>query len=83
EYRLDLIVGEILNMRLRALRKLEEFEIRKEFDELTKEKGEIEKLLSSDDKQWQTVAWEIGEVKKKFAKATEIGRRRTQFADAP
>ncbi|MBY3486674.1 DNA topoisomerase IV subunit A [Rhizobium laguerreae] len=73
----------ILNMRLRALRKLEEFEIRKEFDELTKEKGEIEALLSSDDKQWQTVAWEIGEVKKKFAKATEVGRRRTQFADAP
>ncbi|MBX4858616.1 DNA topoisomerase IV subunit A [Rhizobium sophorae] len=76
-------VEAILNMRLRALRKLEEFEIRKEFDELTKEKGEIETLLSSDDKQWQTVAWEIGEVKKKFAKATEVGRRRTQFADAP
>ncbi|MBY3154142.1 MULTISPECIES: DNA topoisomerase IV subunit A [Rhizobium] len=76
-------VEAILNMRLRALRKLEEFEIRKEFAELTKEKGEIEALLSSDDKQWQTVAWEIGEVKKKFAKATEVGRRRTQFADAP
>ncbi|MBY5718706.1 DNA topoisomerase IV subunit A [Rhizobium leguminosarum] len=76
-------VEAILNMRLRALRKLEEFEIRKEFAELTKEKGEIEALLSSDDKQWQTLAWEIGEVKKKFAKATEIGRRRTQFADAP
>lgn len=79
----DIQVEAILNMRLRALRKLEEFEIRKEFDELTKEKGEIEALLASDDKQWQTVAWEIGEVKKKFAKATEVGRRRTQFADAP
>ncbi|MDR6666831.1 DNA topoisomerase IV subunit A [Rhizobium sp. 1399] len=76
-------VEAILNMRLRALRKLEEFEIRKEHDELTKEKGEIEALLASDDKQWQTVAWEIGEVKKKFAKATEVGRRRTQFAEAP
>ncbi|MBX4997756.1 DNA topoisomerase IV subunit A [Rhizobium lentis] len=76
-------VEAILNMRLRALRRLEEFEIREEFDELTKEKGEIEALLASDDKQWQTVAWEIGEVKKKFAKATEVGRRRTQFADAP
>jgi topoisomerase-4 subunit A len=73
----------ILNMRLRNLRKLEEFEIRKEFDELSNEKAEIEGLLASDDKQWQTVAWEIGEVKKKYAKATEIGRRRTQFADAP
>ncbi|MDH0614434.1 MULTISPECIES: DNA topoisomerase IV subunit A [unclassified Agrobacterium] len=73
----------ILNMRLRNLRKLEEFEIRKEFDDLSNEKAEIESLLASDDKQWQTVAWEIGEVKKKYAKATEIGRRRTQFADAP
>ncbi|UXS38993.1 DNA topoisomerase IV subunit A [Agrobacterium tumefaciens] len=73
----------ILNMRLRNLRKLEEFEIRKEFDDLSNEKAEIEGLLASDDKQWQTVAWEIGEVKKKYAKATEIGRRRTQFADAP
>ncbi len=73
----------ILNMRLRSLRKLEEFEIRTEFDELSKEKGEIESLLASDDRQWQAVSWEIGEVKKKYAKATELGRRRTQFADAP
>ncbi|NTI28261.1 DNA topoisomerase IV subunit A [Rhizobium rhizogenes] len=76
-------VEAILNMRLRSLRKLEEFEIRKEFDGLSKEKAEIEILLASDEKQWQTVAWEIGEVKKKFAKATEVGRRRTQFAEAP
>ncbi|MBW9053111.1 DNA topoisomerase IV subunit A [Rhizobium mesosinicum] len=79
----DVQVEAILNMRLRALRKLEEFEIRKEHDELTKEKADIEALLASDEKQWQTVAWEIGEVKKKFAKATEVGRRRTQFAEAP
>ncbi|KAA1177832.1 DNA topoisomerase IV subunit A [Rhizobium tropici] len=76
-------VEAILNMRLRSLRKLEEFEIRKEFDGLTKEKTDIEALLASEEKQWQTVSWEIGEVKKKFAKATDIGRRRTQFAEAP
>ena len=79
----DVQAEAILNMRLRSLRKLEEFEIRTEFDNLSKEKAEIEALLSSDEKQWQTVAWEIGEVRKKFAKATEIGRRRTQFASAP
>ncbi|CAN7162312.1 DNA topoisomerase IV subunit A [Pararhizobium sp. LjRoot255] len=79
----DLQAESILNMRLRSLRKLEEFEIRTEFDALSKEKAEIETLLASDDKQWQTVAWEIGEVKKKFAKATEIGRRRTLFSNAP
>ncbi|MDR6757431.1 topoisomerase-4 subunit A [Mycoplana sp. BE70] len=79
----DLQAESILNMRLRSLRKLEEFEIRTEFDALTKEKAEIEALLGSEPKQWQTVAWQIGEVKKKFAKATEIGKRRTQFANAP
>jgi len=73
----------ILNMRLRNLRKLEEFEIRKEHEELSAEKAEIESLLASDEKQWQTIAWEIGEVKKKYAKATELGRRRTVFSDAP
>ena len=79
----DVQAEAILNMRLRALRKLEEIEIRKEFDALTAEKAEIEALLASDDKQWQTVAWEIGEVKKTFAKATELGRRRSTFDDAP
>jgi len=79
----DLQVESILNMRLRNLRKLEEFEIRTEHDNLTKEKGEIEALLASDEQQWKTVAWEIQEVKKQYAKATELGRRRTQFANAP
>ncbi len=79
----EIQVEAILNMRLRNLRKLEEFEIRKEFDELTQEKADIEALLASDDKLWRVVEVEIQDVKKKFAKATELGRRRTQFAEAP
>jgi topoisomerase-4 subunit A len=79
----DLQAESILNMRLRSLRKLEDFEIRTEFEALSAEKQQIETLLASPEKQWSTVAWEIGEVKKKFAKATELGRRRTQFTDAP
>jgi topoisomerase-4 subunit A len=79
----DVQAEAILNMRLRSLRKLEEFEIRTEFDALSKEKAEIEALLASDDKLWQAVSWEIGDVKKKYAKATELGKRRTIFADAP
>jgi topoisomerase IV subunit A len=79
----DLQAESILNMRLRSLRKLEEFEIKTEFDKLSEEKAAIEALLASEDTQWSTVAWEIGEVKKTFAKATELGRRRTQFAEAP
>ncbi|TIP35525.1 MAG: DNA topoisomerase IV subunit A, partial [Mesorhizobium sp.] len=73
----------ILNMRLRALRKLEEIEIRKEFDGLTEEKKQIEALLASDAKQWATIKWEVAEVRKKFGPETELGKRRTQFADAP
>ena len=79
----DMQAEAILNMRLRNLRKLEEFEIRTEFDNLSKEKAEIEALLASDDKQWKTISWEIGEVRKKYAKATKLGARRTLFADAP
>jgi topoisomerase-4 subunit A len=40
-------VEAILNMRLRSLRKLEEFEIRKENDELL-EKAYLEKLVSDE-----------------------------------
>ncbi|MBA3447706.1 MAG: DNA topoisomerase IV subunit A [Pseudaminobacter sp.] len=73
----------ILNMRLRALRKLEEFEIRKEFDGLTAEKAQIEALLGSHDKQWKTIRWEIEKVRDKFGSHTRLGARRTTFADAP
>jgi topoisomerase IV subunit A len=73
----------ILNMRLRSLRKLEEFEIRKEFDGLTVEKHEIEQLLGSEPKQWQTIAWQISEMQKKYAPDTLLGKRRTTFAEAP
>ena len=44
----------ILNMRLRSLRKLEEIEIRREHDKLTKERKELKALLDSEDKQWKT-----------------------------
>lgn len=73
----------ILNIRLRALAKLEEFEIRKEFDALSLEKKSIEELLASDTKQWGTIAWEIGNIAKQFSKETPLGKRRSTFADAP
>lgn len=79
----DVQAEAVLNMRLRSLRKLEEFEIRKEFDGLTAEKGEIEQLLGSDAKQWQTISWQIAEMQKKYAADTPLGKRRTTFADAP
>lgn len=73
----------ILNMRLRSLRKLEEFELKREFDTLTAEKAEKEALLASDERQWAGIAAEVREVRETYSKKTKIGRRRTMFADAP
>ena len=72
----------ILNLRLRALNKLEEVEIRKEFDRLAQEKDQIERLLASEEAQWKMIAWEIGNVRDAFGKDTELGKRRTTFAEA-
>ncbi|MEN5297477.1 DNA topoisomerase IV subunit A [Brucella sp. TWI559] len=73
----------ILNMRLRSLRKLEEFEIRKEFDGLTAEKTDIEGLLASGTRQWKKISAEIKAVREKFGPATKLGKRRSTFAEAP
>ena len=73
----------ILDTRLRALRKLEEMQLKTEFEELTNEKGQIEGLLASEAQQWKTISWDIREVKKLFGPETAIGKRRTSFADMP
>lgn len=79
----DLQAESILNMRLRSLRKLEEFEIRKEHEGLTKEKKEIEELLASGTKQWKKISNEIKAVREKYGPKTPLGARRTQFSEAP
>ena len=79
----DVQAEAILNMRLRALRKLEEMEIRREHESLTTERKELKSLLASKDKQWKTITGEIKALKDKFGQKTEIGRRRTSFAEAP
>ncbi len=73
----------ILDTRLRALRKLEEMQLKTELDELTKEKEQVEGLLASEATQWKTIAWDIRQVKKTFGPETAIGKRRTDFADMP
>lgn len=79
----DVQAEAILNMRLRALRKLEEFEIRKEHDGLSAEKASLEALLASDEELWSTVAAEVRATREKFGKKTALGKRRTDFAKAP
>jgi topoisomerase-4 subunit A len=73
----------ILNMRLRNLRKLEEMEIKRENKDLREEKANIEKLIRSEKEQWKTVAGQVREVREKFGKKTPLGKRRTDFAEAP
>ena len=73
----------ILNMRLRNLRKLEEMEIKAEDKALREELKEVKALIGSTDKQWKKIAAEIKELMEKFGPKTELGRRRSQFAEAP
>ena len=79
----DVQAEAILNMRLRSLRKLEEFEIRTEHDKLSKEQKALTALMKSEEKQWDAVADQIREVKKAFGPNTPLGKRRTSFGEAP
>ena len=79
----DVQADAILNMRLRNLRKLEEMEIRTEEKDLRAEKKKLEALVGSEVEQWKTVAGQIKEVRAAFGPKTELGKRRTDFADAP
>ena len=79
----DVQAEAILNMRLRALRKLEEMEIKREHDALSKERKELKALLGSKDKQWAQIAGEIKALKAELGQKTTLGKRRTSFADAP
>jgi topoisomerase-4 subunit A len=72
----------ILNMRLRSLRRLEEMELNAERDALQKERADLADLLLSDHRQWKRVGTDLNEVRKLYGKATTLGARRTQFADA-
>jgi topoisomerase-4 subunit A len=73
----------ILNMRLRSLRKLEEMEIRTEDKNLRNELKGIKSLLGSEAEQWSKVGEQVRKVRDMFGPKTPLGKRRTQFADAP
>ncbi len=80
----------ILNMRLRALRRLEEQGIRKEHDALTAKKGDLKKLVKDAGKApekggrvWAAIAEQVQDIKKTFGPKTEAGRRRTELGEPP
>ncbi len=72
----------ILNMRLRSLRKLEEMELRREFDELVAEQEELQKLLDSPARQRTRLKRDLATLRKDYAEDTALGRRRTTIAEA-
>jgi topoisomerase-4 subunit A len=64
-------------MRLRSLRKLEEMEIGRERDALTKEREELTSLVGDESLQWKRLKSDLKRVRDKFA-----DERRTGFAEA-
>ncbi len=64
----------VLNMRLRALRKLEEQEIRTEHKTLTGEAKAIRALLKSEEAQWARVADDLKALKERFGPKTPLGQ---------
>ena len=70
-------------MRLRNLRKLEEMEIRGEDKDLRAELKNLKALVGSETAQWKKVAEQVKKVRDTFGPKTPLGKRRTQFADAP
>src|SRR5436189_4144600 len=73
----------ILNMRLRSLRKLEEFEIRTEDKNLRSELKGVKAMLASETEQWAKVGEQVKKVRDLFGPKTPLGKRRTIFADVP
>jgi len=76
-------VEAILNMRLRALRRLEEIAIQKELASLGSEASGLEALLGSERRQWRALAKEVAATQAEFGGDTPLGRRRTLIGAAP
>ncbi len=72
----------ILNMRLRSLRRLEEIEIQKEHASLTRERGELARLLEREPLRWSRIATELEATRKKFGSGL-LGTRRSTLAEPP
>ena len=73
----------ILNMRLRALRRLEEVGIGKEHKTLKSEQRDLKKLLKTESLRWRRIAEEIRDVRDRFGAESEGGARRTEIGDVP
>ena len=83
EFRLtDRQAEAILNMRLRSLRRLEEFEIRGERDKLDKEREQLTQLLGSDQRQRTRMKKDFAKLRDRYGLETPLGARRTLIEEA-
>ncbi|HYM18621.1 MAG TPA: DNA topoisomerase IV subunit A [Micropepsaceae bacterium] len=73
----------ILNMRLRALRKLEEMQIKEEHASLSKEQKELKRLQGSEKLQSEKLIEELKDIDRRFGLKTPLGKRRTTFSAPP
>ncbi|WP_411957776.1 DNA topoisomerase IV subunit A [Paracoccus homiensis] len=78
----DVQVEAILNMRLRALRKLEEIELRAERDNLQTEREGLQAMLDDETQQWSRISDQLKETRNLFGKSHPEGQRRTVITDA-
>ena len=73
----------ILNMRLRALNKLQEIEIKSEHDKLSEERDKLLKLVGTEKLQWEAISEQVKTIRDIYGPKTELGQRRTTFDVAP
>ncbi len=73
----------ILNMRLRALRRLEEIAIKKELAGLEAEEKDLTALLADEKRQWKAIGAEVADIRKEFGAMTALGKRRTDLGTPP
>ncbi|MCL1514776.1 DNA topoisomerase IV subunit A [Parasaccharibacter sp. TMW2.1890] len=78
----ELQADHVLNMRLRSLRRLEEMEIRKEWDGLGKEQASLEALLGSEKRRWSRIGKDLQKMQALF-EGGPYGQRRTVMGEAP
>jgi topoisomerase-4 subunit A len=79
----DVQAEAILNMRLRALRKLEELALRREHEALIAEQADLEALLGDEKRRWKVLTLELKRLKKDYGPEIELGRRRTTLGETP
>ncbi|MGF1592885.1 MAG: DNA topoisomerase IV subunit A [Kiloniellaceae bacterium] len=79
----DLQAEAILNMRLRALRKLEEITIREEHSALSKEQKDLKQLMKNESRRWSVIGDQVRDIKARFGQKTPLGKRRTDIGEVP